>query len=204
MGNLSIAQNLEQRDRAHLERMIRRVEERVTRLYEERDRLADLTDRQTGQNVEWVQADNALFEARCEQRRLNAALRMAGRRWRCERCGETYGPDWVAAWGLRCDIECDGSLTMVRQPSHLARALAAWREANPDGLTGRLVALHRRDPELGMTLAYYIEKYHHITNDERWPYLRADVASWPRHDSSPCSICGGRGLIDDIPCWRCT
>jgi hypothetical protein len=63
------------------------------------------------------------------------------------------------------------------------RALAAWREANPQGLIGRLVELHRRDPELAFTLAYYTERYYaqRTPPGEPWPYqwLMADVASWP-------------------------
>lgn len=61
-------------------------------------------------SLEWSWTDEALFEARCLRRNLRTALRMAGRRWECERCGQRCGPEWVAAWGLRCDAECDGWL----------------------------------------------------------------------------------------------
>lgn len=85
------------------------------------------------------------------------------------------------------------------------RALAAWREAHPEGLIGRLIELHRRDPKLARTLAYYIERYHaeRTPGGQEWPYwgLANDVAHWPRPES--CTVCGGRGMLDDIICWRC-
>jgi hypothetical protein len=63
---------------------------------------------------EWQAADDALFEARCAIRHVERALRMAGRVWRCRDCGENYGPEWIAAWGLRCYSDCDGELEEVR------------------------------------------------------------------------------------------
>lgn len=102
MDKISIAQE----DKARLEWMLRRAEEHAARLREERSRLPV-------DSLEWGWVDNALFEARCEARRLKAAVRMAGRVWECERCGALHGPEWVAAWGLRCDVECDGDLREV-------------------------------------------------------------------------------------------
>ncbi|MCX7782643.1 MAG: hypothetical protein N2318_03250 [Meiothermus sp.] len=77
--------------------------------------------------------------------------------------------------------------------NHLQKALAAWRRANPDGLVGRLVALHRRDPKRAMVLACYAERVH--------PGVSEDVAARPVFQT--CPVCGGRGMLDDIPCWRC-
>lgn len=54
----------------------------------------------------------------------------------------------------------------------LAQALAAWREANPEGLIGRLVALHRRDPQKALVLARYAEPH-------GYEGLAGDVAAWP-------------------------
>lgn len=96
---------------------------------------------------------------------------------------------------------------MTRSASHVSRALAAWREVNPQGLIGKLIKLHQRDPRLALRLAYYIERYHagQTTLGERWDYqwLVADVARWPRIEGSTCPVCGGRGMLDDIICWRC-
>jgi hypothetical protein len=100
------------------------------------------------------------------------------------------------------------------------RALAAWREAHPEGLIGRLIELHQRDPKLARTLAYYIERYHagRTPPGQRWPYqwLMADVAAWPaphtagqgavraHRDREVCPSCSGSGRWgDDIPCGRC-
>ena len=58
-----------------------------------------------------------------------------------------------------------------------ARALAAWREANPEGLIGRLIALHRRNRELALVLARYAERYSSATYEG----LAEDVAAWPVH-----------------------
>lgn len=92
----------------------------------------------------------------------------------------------------------------------LSRALAAWREANPEGLIGRLVALHRRDPQKARTLAFYIETYYmRRTPSGRWPYqwLMADVAAWPQpqpQTDQPCPSCSGSGRwADDILCGHC-
>lgn len=91
---------------AQLERMLQRAEEDVARLRAERSRLPV-------NSLEWVWADEALFEARCLRRNLRTALRMVGRVWECERCGAIHNPEWVAAYGLRCDAECDGWLEEV-------------------------------------------------------------------------------------------
>ena len=56
-----------------------------------------------------------------------------------------------------------------------ARALAAWREANPEGLIGRLIALHRRDRGLALALARYSECY----SSAIYEGLAEDVAAWP-------------------------
>lgn len=101
---------------------------------------------------------------------------------------------------------------MTRSASHVSRALAAWREANPQGLIGRLVELHQRDPERARWLAYYIEQYHadRTPPGEPWPYqwLMVDVAGWPvvrgpaklrffypdmAPDQTLCLVCGGWG-----------
>ena len=58
-----------------------------------------------------------------------------------------------------------------------ARALAAWREANPDGLISRLIALHRRDRGLALVLARYAECY----SSAIYEGLAEDVAAWPVH-----------------------
>jgi len=55
-----------------------------------------------------------------------------------------------------------------------ARALAAWREANPDGLISRLIALHRRNRELALVLARYAGQYYGLDGE-----LAADIAAWP-------------------------
>lgn len=93
-------------EKARLEWMLRRVEDHVARLREERRALAV-------DSLEWGWVDNALFEARCEARRLRAAIPMAGRRWQCTQCGEVYGPKWVSYYNLRCNAECDGDLVEV-------------------------------------------------------------------------------------------
>lgn len=54
----------------------------------------------------------------------------------------------------------------------LDRAVAAWREANPEGLIGRLVSLHQRDPRKALTLAHYAEPH-------GYEGLADDVAAWP-------------------------
>lgn len=80
-----------------------------------------------------------------------------------------------------------------------ARALAAWREANPEGLMGRLIALHRRNRGLALVLAQYAQRY----APTAYEGLAGDVAAWPRW-GSPCPSCSGSGRWgDDIPCGRC-
>lgn len=98
--------NIAQEDRARLESMLQRAQDHVARLRGERDALDPTT-------LEWVWADEALFEARCEVRRIKTALKMAGLLFECERCGAIHNPEWVAAYGLRCDAECDGDLREV-------------------------------------------------------------------------------------------
>jgi len=102
----SVAQTFKQDDRARLEWMLQRVQDHVTRLHEEHKQLSP-------ESLEWIWVDNALFEARCELRRLKRALALAGRRWECVECGQVYGPEYLAAWGPRCDAECDGWLEEV-------------------------------------------------------------------------------------------
>ena len=55
-----------------------------------------------------------------------------------------------------------------------ARALAAWRAANPEGLIGRWLALHQRTRELALVLARYAGQYYGLDGE-----LTADVAAWP-------------------------
>ena len=90
----------------------------------------------------------------------------------------------------------------------MARALAAWREAHPEGLIGRLIDLHQRDPQKALAAAYYVERYHSNRTPPglSWPYqwLMADVASWPSCPSPSCPSCNGSGRwADDILCGRC-
>lgn len=88
---------------------------------------------------------------------------------RCPWCG---GEGRIGA--EEAGIECNYGLE--------ALALREWREANPDGLVGRLVELYRRDPRRALLLARYIERYYANASEpgEPWPYqwLAADVASW--------------------------
>lgn len=49
---------------------------------------------------------------------------------------------------------------------------AAWREANPEGLVGRLIRLHQRDPRKAVALARYAEPH-------GYEGLAGDVAAWP-------------------------
>lgn len=84
-----------------------------------------------------------------------------------------------------------------------AEALAAWREANPEGLMGRLVALHQRDPRKAVALARYAERH-------GYEGLADDVAAWPvvrgpsrlrvcyrdmAPDQTLCPVCGGWGRV---------
>jgi len=62
----------------------------------------------------------------------------------------------------------------LREPGPRGRALAAWRAANPDGLIGRLVALHQKNTQLAYTLARYAGQYYGLDGE-----LTADVAAWP-------------------------
>lgn len=72
---------------------------------------------------------------------------------------------------------------MSKKSIHQTRALAAWRQAHPEGLMGRLLDLHQRDPAKAATLAYYADKYAMRFGQ---PYtLLDDVAAWPRQDSMP-------------------
>lgn len=88
---------------------------------------------------------------------------------RCPWCG---GEGRIAAEeaGIECNYELE------------ALAIREWREANPDGLVGRLVDLHQRDPQRANLLAIYIERYYANSSlpGQPWPYqwLAADVASW--------------------------
>ena len=68
-----------------------------------------------------------------------------------------------------------GILDVYKNLALEARALAAWREANPEGLIGRLIELHRRDRGLALTLARYAERY----SSAIYGGLEADVAAWP-------------------------
>jgi hypothetical protein len=94
-----------------------------------------------------------------------------------------YNPDNPPARYSVCNA-CGGTGDMeIHENKALeARALAAWREANPQGLVGRLVELHRRAPRLALILARYIERYYarQTPLGQPWPYqwLLADVASW--------------------------
>jgi hypothetical protein len=94
-------------EEARFKERLEQLRGRIERLREERAALDPYT-------YEWNWADGALFEARCEARMWRRALTMAGRRWECASCGEEYGPEWVAASGLRCHVECDGWLEEVR------------------------------------------------------------------------------------------
>ena len=68
-----------------------------------------------------------------------------------------------------------GGILDVHENHNLeARALAAWRAANPNGLVGRLVELHRRDGGLALALARYAEGY----SSAIYGGLEADVAVW--------------------------
>ncbi|MCS7069329.1 MAG: hypothetical protein NZN28_11970 [Meiothermus sp.] len=78
------------------------------------ERMRQMRSQYTPGTPEWQEADDALFEARCALRVAQRALRMAGRRWRCIECGEEYGPDWVASWGLVCHAECGYELVEVK------------------------------------------------------------------------------------------
>jgi hypothetical protein len=91
------------------EQLQRRLKAALARLERLREEAAEVKD-------PWAPTSpvEALWEARQEVAYLRRALSMVGRRWRCELCGEEYGPEWVAASGLRCHVECDGWLVEVR------------------------------------------------------------------------------------------
>lgn len=87
----------------------------------------------------------------------------------------------------------------------LDRAVAAWRGANPEGLIGRLVELHQRDPERARWLARHIERYYGYQG------VVDDVAAWPvvrepsrlrvfyqdmPSDQTLCLVCGGYGRVE--------
>jgi hypothetical protein len=95
-----------QRDSERLQQQLEVVMARLKRLREAADPAKD--------PLASPSLDVLLYDAREEVAHLRRALSMAGRRWRCELCGEEYGPEWVAAWGLRCHVECDGELVEVR------------------------------------------------------------------------------------------
>jgi len=67
-----------------------------------------------------------------------------------------------------------GDMDIYENPGLEARALAAWRAANPEGLIGRLLALHQRNRELALVLARYAGQYYGLDGE-----LTADVAAWP-------------------------
>ncbi|WP_036200284.1 hypothetical protein [Meiothermus ruber] len=105
--------------------------------------------------------------------------------------------------------DCGGTGDMdIRENLALeARALAAWRAAG-NSLVDRLVALHQKNRELALALAYYTERYYGDRTEpgKPWPYqwLVPDVASWPKAVSEQCPSCSGSGRWgDDIPCGRC-
>lgn len=97
---------------------------------------------------------------------------------------------------------------MTPPTSHISRALAAWREANLLGLIGRLVELHRRDPQQALVLARYAERhgYEGLAGDvAAWPVVRADGYNPgdPPYEV-PCPSCDGSGRWgDDVACGRC-
>lgn len=75
-----------------------------------------------------------------------------------------------------------------------ARALAAWREANPEGLMGRLIELHQRNRGLALVLAQYAQRY----APTAYEGLVLDVASWPiMRERGVCPSCGcdGEGAL---------
>ena len=76
-------------------------------------------------------------------------------------------------------------------PALEARALAAWREANPEGLVGRLIALHRRNRGLALVLAQYAQRY----APTAYEGLVLDVAAWPMRERGACPSCAGSGRI---------
>ena len=67
-----------------------------------------------------------------------------------------------------------GDMSVYENPALEARVLAAWRAVNPEGLIGRLLALHQRNRELALVLARYAGQYYGLDGE-----LTADVAAWP-------------------------
>jgi hypothetical protein len=57
--------------------------------------------------------NDKLFELRCRAKWLEEAVKMAGKQWKCVDCGAIYGPEWVAYYGARCHMDCDGWLEEV-------------------------------------------------------------------------------------------
>lgn len=53
------------------------------------------------------------FETRCNKRIACKVKGMGHKTYRCISCGQRYGADWVAYWGLVCDVECEGELIAV-------------------------------------------------------------------------------------------
>jgi hypothetical protein len=93
-----------------------------------------------------------------------------------------------------------GDMDVSENPALEARALAAWRAANPEGLIGRLIALHRRNRALALVLAQYAQRY----APTAYQGLVLDVASWHVRERGACPSCAGSGRWeDDIPCGRC-
>ena len=83
---------------------------------------------------------------------------------------------------------CDGTggmLDVYENPALEARVLAAWREANPEGLIGRLIALHQRDRKLALVLARYAERY----SNAAYGGLALDVAAWDRRNGDDTVGC---------------
>jgi len=67
-----------------------------------------------------------------------------------------------------------GDMDIYENAALEARAVAAWREANPDGLMGRLVALHQRNRKLALMLTRYAERYAPMDYNG----LELDVTAW--------------------------
>lgn len=102
-----IKDNIAQEDRVMMKWLLQRAKERLTQLREKRSRLP------VG-SPEWVKADEAVFEARCQFQQIKTAIRMAGRVWECVECGERYDYSWIYEYGLRCHVECDHELVEVK------------------------------------------------------------------------------------------
>jgi hypothetical protein len=86
-----------------------------------------------------------------------------------------YNPDNPPARYSVCNA-CGGTgdMDIYENLALEARALAAWRVANPEGLIGRLLALHQRNRELALVLARYAGQHYGLDGE-----LTADVAAWP-------------------------